>query len=512
MKRFIIPAVIVIVSAFVVYNTVLKKEEAEFGTAQVLKGKISQEVFETGQVKKGDIINLSFKNTGTIEEIYVKVGEEVSRGEVLAKLETSQLQIQIKEAESALAVAQAQLDKVLAGATVEEIKKAKTAVQNKQIALDSAQEDLEAAYEDALNDLDDAYLKAYNAQNTTDEIRRSYFTNPDQAKIKYETNLDNLKLAASQIKELVDKAKENSQRDKIDLALSGTKSKLSDISNYLKNIREICEDPNYRNVVSSTDKTSIDTQRTNINTAISTVTSAQQTITSAYSSVESAEGDLQTAQDDLAILTAAPVQEDIDLYQAKVSQAQAEVDVLENKMDESYLRSPVAGQITSVKKKAGELAQPALQDIVATLLPAAPYEIEADIYEEDVVKINIGNPVNISLVPFPDKTFKGEVVSIDPAEKLVDGVVYYKITVAFDSVPENIKPGMTADLTIKTAEKENVLIVPEEAVQEKNGKTIAEVLKEEEIEEREIETGLKGSDDMVEIISGLQEHEKVILR
>jgi HlyD family secretion protein len=126
--------------------------------------------------------------------------------------------------------------------------------------------------------------------------------------------------------------------------------------------------------------------------------------------------------------------------------------------------------------------------------------------------MEIGNEVEISLVPFPDEIFKGRVILIDPAEKLVEGVVYYEATVAFETIPEGIKSGMTADLEIKTASREDVLIIPEDAVQEKEGKTIVEVSREGNIEEREIETGLLGSDDMVEVVSGLEEGEKVILR
>ena len=162
-----------------------------------------------------------------------------------------------------------------------------------------------------------------------------------------------------------------------------------------------------------------------------------------------------------------------------------------------------------------------LTDTIVALLPAVPFEIETDIYEEDVVKINIGNPVDISLIAFPDQIFKGEVASIAPAEKLMDGVVYYKITITFhtpissgtvEKIPEGVKPGMTADLIIQTAQKENVLIIDEEGVQEKDDKIFVEVLKDGKIEEREIETGLLGSDDMIEIISGLEAGEKVILR
>ena len=70
---------------------------------------------------------------------------------------------------------------------------------------------------------------------------------------------------------------------------------------------------------------------------------------------------------------------------------------------------------------------------------------------------------------------------------------------------------MTADLVIKTASKENVLIIPEDAIQKKDSKQIAEVFKDGISEDREIETGFFGTNYMVEVISGLEEGEKVIL-
>ncbi|NCO80436.1 efflux RND transporter periplasmic adaptor subunit, partial [bacterium] len=89
---------------------------------------------------------------------------------------------------------------------------------------------------------------------------------------------------------------------------------------------------------------------------------------------------------------------------------------------------------------------------------------------------------------------------------------YYETTINFDEIPDGIKPGMTADLVIKTASRENTLIIPEEAIQKKDDKTIVEVFKEGNIEDREIEVGLFGSNDMVQVLSGLEEGEKLILR
>jgi len=511
-KKFIFPIIIIIILVAVIYQTILKKEEPTFTLAEVIKGKVSQEVSETGQVKKGDKINLSFKNSGRIEKIYFEVGEKVEAGDVLARLDTVELQNQLKEAKSSLKLAQAQLAKLLAGPTQEEVQAAKTKVENSQISLNSAKENLEAVYQDSLNTLEDTYLKAYNAQNVVDIVQRTYFISSDQPGISVKENKEKIIKAVSQIKSYLDSAKTNPSQPNIDIILPLIKGQLANILDYLGIIRENCEDPAYRNVVSSTDKSSLDTQRTNINTALTNITDVQQSITSGKLQVETAEGELKLAEDNLALVTVPPRQEDIDYYQAQVEKAQAKVQILENQIQEAILRSPVDGQIVEVNKREGEIVQPVLQDIVIAILPAAPFEIEVDIYEEDIVKIEVGNPVDIFLVAFPNQVFRGKVVNIDPAEKIIEGVVYYEVSIDFEEIPEGVKPGMTADLIIKTASKEDVLVVPEDAIQKTDGKTIVEVFKNGTIEEREIETGLLGSNDLVEVISGLSEGEKVILR
>jgi len=511
-KKIILIIIVVLLLAIGIYQGFLKTEKPTFILAEVVWGNISQEVSETGQVKKGEGINLSFKNSGRVEKIYVEVGDQVESGENLAKLETTELTIQLQEAKAASDIAQAKLNKLSAGPTQEEIKIAQTAVENSQVSLDTARQGLEDADEDALNVLDDSFLKAYNAFNEVDLIQRTYFTSNDQEGIKVRENKDKTAAGIAQAKSYLDIAKADSTDEKIDTSLSEMKKALETTSDALKIIRETCEEPAYRNLVSSTSKTSLDTHRGYINTALTNLANSQQSIISAKFAIESAEGVFQAAEDDLALTIVPARQEDIDLYQAQVNQAQAQVQLLENQVRDATLKSLTQGQITKINKKVGEMAQSALQDAVINLLPAAPFEIEVDIYEEDVVKINIGNPVEISLVPFPDKIFKGKVISINPAEKIVEGVVYYETSIDFEEMPDGLKPGMTADLVIQAALKENVLVIPEDALHEKDDKKTVQVFQDGEVKDKEIEIGLIGSNDLIEVISGLEEGEKVILR
>lgn len=530
-KKTLYSIIVLIIIIAGLYLFFFKKEKAEYSLAEVVRGQISQEVSETGAVKMGEEINLTFKNSGKIEKIYVKAGDEVKSGESLAKLDTNQLVIQLTEAQANLEVAQAQLNQLLAGSSPEEIRAAETEVSNAKIALENAKqnledvttdarEDLDSAYEDALNTLDDSYLKAYNAYNDVKEIQRTYFGSSDQEGLSVQENRDKINNNLNQMENYLDIAKADSSDENIDSALAEFKIALDNVYDALTVIREKTETINYRDIVSSVDKDSLDTHKTNINTALTNVTNAQQTnsstkitntanINQAQAKVSTAEGNLKIAEDNLALVLAKPRQEDIDLYQAKVKQAQAKVNLLYSQIKEATITSPVAARVAKIEKEIGEIVQPT--ETVVSLIPSSPFQIEVDIYEEDVVKVEIGNPVDIKLTALPEKVFQGKVISIDPAEKLIEGVVYYEVTIDFEKAPENIKPGMTADIVIKTAQKENVLIIPEEAIQKKNGKVIVEVLENGEIIEKEINTGLEGSDDMIEVISGLTEGERVVV-
>lgn len=529
-KIIIISIIAIVVAGFVVYNFFIKEEEPEFKLEEVKTGTVVREVSETGAVKLSEKVDLSFENTGRIKEIYVKVGDKVSTGQNLAKLDTQQLYLELQEAQAALEVAKADYDKLLAGSSEEEIRVAETEVLNAQVALDNAkqnledvelnaEEDLDQVYEDALDTLDDAYLKIFNAYNTADNIKRTYFSASDQEGIKVQENVEKIKKAKNTAKFYLDLAKESSKTEDTASALTEVKKALSNIKEALEVIRDVAEEPGYKDTVSSSDKTSLDNHKSYINDVYSDIVSAQQTISStkitnqtnvnnAKADVSLSETKLQKAKDELALKKAGPSQEEINFYQAKIKQAEAKVLLLENKIQKSILRSPTEGQITKVNRKEGETV--ASTESVISLLPSGEFQVEADIYEEDIVDVKVGDPVEISLPAFPNEILKGKVIAVDPAEKIIDGVVYYEVNISFLDTKEGIKPGMTADIVIETAKKENVLVVPKGAVQKKDGKSIVRVLEDGEIKEREIETGLEG-DDSIEVISGLSKGEKIVI-
>jgi len=498
-----------VVIFFITYNVFLKKEEVDFTLVNAIRGDVVQEVSESGQVQQGEEINLNFKTAGTIEWVYVKVGQEVLPGSALAKLETDQLNIELNENKYALKVAEAKLNQILAGNSPEEIQAAQTDVDNAQTALEDARakltEDVNQAYDDALNTLDNAYLKGVGAFNTVRTIQTTYFYGNDQESTTVKNAKTNIENDLAQIK--------NYLGTTTDTALIQSKILLSDIYGSLSTVRDMTEASSYQDIVSAANKTSLNTDRINVNTVITNITDAQQTISSTkltnQTKVNIAEGDLKEAQDALAVEKAGPRQTDVDYYQAQVDQSQAKVDLLETQIKEAILRSPVRARVAEVNKKTGETVQPTSNDNVVVILPTDPYDIKVDIYEEDIVKVKLNDSADIKLPAFPNQIFPGKVTLIDPAEKVIEGIIYYGITINFENPPQEIKPGMSADVTVKTAQKNDVLTIPGSAIEKKNDKIFVQIFKNEKLEEIEIQIGLSGSDDKVEVISGIAEGDQI---
>ena len=88
----------------------------------------------------------------------------------------------------------------------------------------------------------------------------------------------------------------------------------------------------------------------------------------------------------------------------------------------------------------------------------------------------------------------------------------YKTTFQFVKENTGIKSGMTANIDILTANKENVIVIPQQAVITRDGEKFVKILADDgTIKEVEVETGLRGSDGNMEIISGINEGDKVVI-
>lgn len=193
--------------------------------------------------------------------------------------------------------------------------------------------------------------------------------------------------------------------------------------------------------------------------------------------------------------------------------ARAAVWTLQKQIKKTTLYAPIGGTIIKKYVDEGELAT--ITSPVVTVMGDGGFEIKAEIPESDIAKVKIGQKAEVAFDAFSsDEIFEAEVSFIEPAATLIQDVVYYETK--FNIVnEERIRPGMSADIDIATAEKKNVLAVPGQAVKSKGGQKYVEVLITNENDKKEtknvdVKTGLRGDDGMVEIVSGLSEGDEVV--
>ncbi|MCX6721745.1 MAG: efflux RND transporter periplasmic adaptor subunit [Candidatus Staskawiczbacteria bacterium] len=471
----VIIAVILIIIGYNVFKTLTKSPTQGLVTEKIQKGEVLQEVSETGSVRATQNISLGFKSIGKVSKIDVAVGDKVKKGDILAELESSQISAQIKSAKATLNYTINQHDSGVA----------------------LAQDNLQSAYSNVQNILNDAYTKVYNAYNVVVSLQNNYFVIMDPSGVKVFNSKADIKKNMQDMKSYSDGAKTNAG---VDSAISETLIDLDNIANDLRIIREQCDSGSYYNSVTAVDKSSLDTQKGYINQASSNIVTAQ-------TSISSYKIALQKAQDTAAGSNNASNGSSVDSSQ--VQQAEANIAALQSQLNDNYLVSPINGIITEINTKKGQVVSSSQS--VINMLSSDPFQIKVDIYEQDIVNIKVGDKAKIDLVAFPKKTFDGKVMSIDPAETIVDNVVYYEVTIEFPNQPQGIRSGMTADITIEANKKSNVLRIPKNAVIQIDGTQTAQVVKNGKVVSGTITTGLEGN-DYFEVKSGLTEGEEIIVK
>ena len=523
----VILAIVILLVGLGIYKNLTKKPKIEFVEAKYQD--VIQEVSLTGRVKPAEDVNLAFESSGKVANISVKVDDRVLAGTVLAFLQNGDLQAQVLQAEANLAVEQARLDEIKKGTRLEEIQKTQTAVDNAKSNLssvkDKADADIESDYDGALTALKNSVINAKNALLTLTDIQEQYFSNNSQDSL----NLANYKsiavnsllglsnagtLSSENLSRLnggvfgfVHSISDNSERTNIDSALVETLKSLNDLKNALGSVPVL-------STFSATQKTNLSTEKTTISSEIITMSSNQQAIAvqkvTNANNISSAENSLRTAEDDLSLKKAGSTEEQIKAQDARVDSASATVKSAKANLTKTIIISPISGLITEQEAKVGEIVN--ANTSVISLIADVNFEIETNAPEADVAKLKIGDSANITLDAYGnDKVFFAKIVSINPAETIIDGVATYKTTLQFIEDDEKIKSGMTANIDVLTDKKVNVLAIPARAVIVKENKKIVKILEENNIIEKEVEVGLRGSYGNIEILSGINEGDKVIL-
>lgn len=478
-------------AAALIFVFAMRNGTATLAETIVTRGDIEQVVLATGKTKAADNVELGFERSGKVVSAPVSVGSRVSAGETLAVLDQSELRANLARAEAALAEAEANLTE-----------SSRTSTSNYGTARDKA-----------LIALTDAYTRSIDAvYNTADR----FFVNPGAGAPTFKVTYFS---GGNTYEFYVD--------DSLSRMLSNRRAELDPLFVSWKASLDAARnggDIDARFAEADRNVTAIKNFLTLVSTGINSIKSydqAYESIVAGYkSAILSARSDVNATQSDLLAAREkygnAPQETGSGQYdsvvglEARVKAAQADVAAYQAQLDKTVLTAPISGIVTKQDAKRGQIVTAGASLI--SIISDQDIEIEANVSEVNIGKVNVGNTVVVTFDAFPDVSIAGRVTYIDPGEKIIDGVVNYKVTVQFtEKLPDGVKNGLTANLRIETEKHAGVLKIPSYAVEKKDEGSYVTVKSGERSESRRIETGLTGVDGTVEVVSGLSEGESVLI-
>jgi HlyD family secretion protein len=162
-----------------------------------------------------------------------------------------------------------------------------------------------------------------------------------------------------------------------------------------------------------------------------------------------------------------------DQADASVQVYQAAVDRAEDQLDKCTIRSPMNGIITKLNSEVGEMVVLGTMNnpgtVIMVISDLSAMEVEAEVDETDIARVDVGQEVEITLDAFPDTTFRGQVTQIGNSPEASgfstsDQITNFMVKILVLDKVENIKPGMTASVDVTTDHKKDVIKVPAGAV------------------------------------------------
>jgi RND family efflux transporter MFP subunit len=450
---------LIAVLAIVLFIVLDKGNTTTGSTVETVKRQnLVRSVSASGTVVSSTDLSLGFEQSKMVSNVQVVVGAKVKKGDVLATLSNGTERAAVSSAKGALLAARARYSKVLEGSSNEEIKLA-------QVQLDNARR---AFLSDGL------VAKPELASTTlTPTISGTYTGSEGQYRIEMnvlaQNKLDITGLERGRI-EASDVTPQRLGTKGLFIQFpSGSQSSFTQGTVWTINI------PNVESPAYVANKALVDEKQASL---------------------------------DIARATAR--QPDIDVALADVVTAQAGVDSAVAALEKTMLRAPADGTVTSVDVKVGEIAEIGKQAIA--IQDVSNLYLEANINESNIKSVAVGQTVQVTFDAFSGDTFTAAVSSIDPAATIENNVVNYKIK-ALLTGSDTVRPGMTANMTILTAEVDNVLVLPARVITTTGATTTVNIIVDDRKEKtvpREVVLGLKGDGDMVEIKSGLNEGDRVV--
>ncbi|MBD7912818.1 efflux RND transporter periplasmic adaptor subunit [Clostridium cibarium] len=200
-----------------------------------------------------------------------------------------------------------------------------------------------------------------------------------------------------------------------------------------------------------------------------------------------------------------------------VTDAQNQLDNANYLLNNMTVKSPINGIVIAKKNNNDDIVQGGKP--IVTIVDPTSVKIKVSIDELNILKVKVGQPVEIKFNSIEDKSYEGVVDTIsqvvttsNQAAANVNNVANYEVIVSIKN-SEGVKIGMNANVNILVDSKDSPLVISKEALIEKDGKRYVMVSKSNENQDGElmlVNTGME-SEEYVEILDGIQEGEEILI-
>lgn len=409
----------------------------------------------TGTIQPARQVALAFElSTLPVEEVMVEDGQIVRQNDVLARLDSSDLDMSLRNAQIALEMQQVAYDALTAPPREEDVAVAEAAVK-------AAQASMNAAYV-AGPDQNDRAIAEYQVELAKNQLwqqqlQRDDLLNPPNPPPG---------VPRSAIPVLSDK-----EREQIEAGL---------------------RQADYNVQIAQAQNQAVDSRGPDAG------------------GLGSANASVVAAQTQLNRLLDGPSDRDVSRAQIAIQQAELSVEMAQANVDRTLLKAPFDGVIADTNLTVGEL--PPARNAVE-LIDASTFYVDLAIDETEVVDVQVGQPVILALDALPETQITGTITRVAQTPTRLGQVVTYTARVTLDPTLEPIRIGMNTTATIKVQELKDVLTLRNRFIRIDRATQRAYVTIQHEdgsFEEVEVQLGLRNETNS-QIVSGLSAGQRVVL-
>lgn len=528
--------------------------------ATVETGTVKKTVSATGVLKPWRTVDIKSKAGGRVDALLVDIGSRVTKGQVLAKIDPTDTQLNVGTARADVDSAQAR-----------ERQNTKTYELQKQLS--------DLAIETAQAQLDTSRASREAAKSRLSVARNAASTQPSLSQASIEQARANLESATQQraqldatqsqerasVQSTLDQAEANHAKTTADLARYRSLLEKGFVSKQALDAAEAADSVSAAQVASAQERVRtlsaqqkaerdaadarISQARAQLSTATAQsvdVENKRLALMESEAAFRQAEAQLAQAQTSLAQAKAnlanVPIRQlDIETARASKARSQATLTNAMTTLDQTIVRAPADGVILTKYVEEGTIISSALSfaatgNNILALGDVTRMYVDVTVDETDIASVDEGQDVEVTIDAYPSLPFQGVVARIDPQAIVDQNVTSVHVRVEIDNSDVSfrlLKPGMNATCEFVSQRKDDVIFVPNEAIRTDDEGQFVEVAQNDgkpapadpktgepadpsllvqlKLKRTKVEAGLEGN-DATEIVSGLKVGDKVVIQ